>query len=136
MVPTGPRPMANAIVRPQQEFPVDLAKRSEPADQGVLERGAGGRGVAGARQVPAQEFAPVAIDHQGERRPAVLAGPDPRQIRRPALVRRRGDRGHRLDPRSHADGALAHLPALDLKDPLHRRSPRSLGPMAFGASPL
>jgi hypothetical protein len=54
--------MANAIVRPQEEFPVDPAKRSEPADQGVLERGAGGRGLAGARQVPAQQFARVAID--------------------------------------------------------------------------
>ena len=28
-----------AVVRPQEELPVDPAKRSEPADQGVLERG-------------------------------------------------------------------------------------------------
>ncbi|SOC20624.1 hypothetical protein SAMN05877809_1138 [Rhodobacter sp. JA431] len=42
-----------AIVRPHQEFPVDPAKLSEPADQGVLEHGADGRGLAGAGQVPA-----------------------------------------------------------------------------------
>lgn len=34
------------IVRPQEEFPIDPAKRSEPADQGVLECGAGGCGLA------------------------------------------------------------------------------------------
>lgn len=43
---TGQSPMANAIIRPQQEFSIDPAKRSEPAGQGVLERGAGGRGLA------------------------------------------------------------------------------------------
>ena len=34
-----------AIVGPQQEFPIDPAKRSEPADQSVLDHGAGGRGL-------------------------------------------------------------------------------------------
>ena len=85
--------------------------------------------------MPAQKLAGVTVDHQRERRPAVLTGPDPRQIRRPVarqgiathrnvregpLVRRGSDGRNGLDTRPHPDGALANLPALELKDPLHR----------------
>ena len=50
------------IVRPQQELFLDLAQRAEPGNQSVLEGGAGGRGLAGLRQVPAQQLAGVAVD--------------------------------------------------------------------------
>jgi transposase-like protein len=45
----------------------------------------------------------------------VPPGPDPAQVGCPALIGRLRDGGQRLDPRSKADRALLHLPALELK---------------------
>ena len=45
---TGPRPMANAVVRPQQKFPINLAHGAEAGDQRVLQGSAGRGGLAGA----------------------------------------------------------------------------------------
>ncbi|WP_420005968.1 hypothetical protein [Arenibacterium sp. LLYu02] len=58
----GSSPVANAIVRSQQELLLDLAQGAEPGDQGVLKGGAGGRRLAGLGKVPAQQFARVAVD--------------------------------------------------------------------------
>ncbi|WP_435166963.1 hypothetical protein [Falsirhodobacter sp. 1013] len=53
-----------AVVRSQQELPVDAAQRAEAVDQGMLQR-TGGRGcLAGARQVPAEKFTRMAINDQ------------------------------------------------------------------------
>lgn len=44
-VPTGED---QAVVRPQQEFPINLAQGAEPGDQRVLQGSAGRGGLAGA----------------------------------------------------------------------------------------
>lgn len=106
------------VVRPQQELFLDLAQSAEPGDQGVLEGGAGGRGFAGLRQMPAQQLAGVAVDHQRQGSPAVLARPDTGEIRRPALVRRSRNRRHHSEI---ADGATGAAPGPSR----HRRSARS-----------
>src|SRR5690606_34323246 len=48
------------------------------------------------------------------------AAPYAAQIRRPALVRQLCPRYFGLDPRALPKRSLAHLPALELEDPLHR----------------
>lgn len=64
----------------------------------------GYRGLSGTRQVPAQKRARLAVDHLRKRCPAVRAGPDPRQFRRPSLIRRGGDRRHGFDTASISEG--------------------------------
>lgn len=108
------------IIRPQQELPLDPAERPEASNQSVLKRGSGRGRLARAGQMPAQQLARVTVDHQRQRGPAILAGPDSCQVGRPPLIGRCSDGGHRLDPRSHTNRALANLPALELEDPLHR----------------
>lgn len=109
-----------AVVRPQQELLIYLSQGAEPSDQSVLQGRAGGGGLARAGQVPAQKLTGVTVDHQRERCPAILAGPDAGQIRRPALVWRDGHGRDGLDTRPHAHGALTNLPALELENPLDR----------------
>lgn len=108
------------VVGPQKERARHLAQGPEPGDEGMLQGTGGGGGLAGSRQMSAQQFAGRAVDHQGQRGPAVAPDPDPSQVCRPTFVRRGRDRGHRLDAGPHADRALADLPALDLEDPLNR----------------
>lgn len=62
-----------AVVRPQQEWPRHPAQRAVPRDQCLLERRADCRRLATARQVPAEQLARVAIDHQGQNQPTILA---------------------------------------------------------------
>jgi hypothetical protein len=50
------------IARPQQELLRDLAQGAKPGDQGTLQRAGCGRGLAGSRQMPAQQLAGVAVD--------------------------------------------------------------------------
>jgi hypothetical protein len=117
IAPTGED---QAVVGSQQELPRPLAEHAEPVDEGMLESAGSGSGLAGSRQLPAQKLTGVAVNDQSRRGPAVAASSDPAEIRRPAFVRRGCERGHRLDPWTHADRALANLPALDLEDLLHR----------------
>lgn len=107
------------IVRAQQELPLDPAQGVKPGDQRVLQGSTGDRGLALLRQVPAQQLARVAVDHQRQRGPAVPAGPDAGEIGRPSLVRRGGDGRHALDAGPYAHVALADLPAPEPKYPLH-----------------
>lgn len=76
-------------------------------------------GFAAARQVPAQQFTSVAINHQSQGRPAVLASPYPAHVCGPAFIGRLRHRGQGLDARPEADGPLAHLPTLKLENALH-----------------
>lgn len=109
-----------AVVVAKQELLRHPDERAEPGDQRVFEGARGRGGLTRARQLPAQKLAGVAVDDQGQRRPAVPPGPDPASVGRPTLVGRLGPRGHRLDPGSHPDRPLSDLPALDLEDPLDR----------------
>lgn len=79
--------------------------------------------------MPAEKLAGVAIHDQRQRRPAVLSGPDPGHVGGPALVGCFSDRRQRFDPWSGPNGPFAHLPALQLEDPLHsvRRGARTGG---------
>lgn len=109
-----------AIVRPQKELPRDPAKRAKSGNQSVLQGAGSRRGLARSGEMPAQKLAGMAVDHQCKRCPAISPCPNAAQIRRPALVRGRGDGRQRLDPRAHTDRSFANLPALDLEDPLNR----------------
>lgn len=60
-----------SIVGTQQKLLGDLAQGAEPVDQGMLQGTRGCGGFAGPRQMPAQKFACVAIDHQSQRCPAI-----------------------------------------------------------------
>ncbi len=108
------------IVRTQQEGLWNTAQRAEARNQGLLQRRFRGLGFAAAGQMPAQQFAAVAVDHQRHRRPAISPRPDPAHVRGPALVGRLGHRRQRLNPWPEAHRALAHLPAPELEDALHR----------------
>lgn len=94
----------------------NLAIRACSMLQGSACRGC----LSGPRQVPAQMLACVAVDHQGERCPAILSGPDACQIRRPTFIRCCCDRRHGLYTWAHADSPFPDLPALDLEYSLHR----------------
>jgi hypothetical protein len=78
------------------------------------------RSLARSREVPAQQLAGMAVDHQCKRCPALSPRPNAAQIRRPAFVRNCGDGRQRLDPQAHTNWSLADLPALDLENPLNR----------------
>ncbi|CFP65023.1 Uncharacterised protein [Bordetella pertussis] len=78
-----------AVVRSQQERRRHAAQRPEARYQGMLEGTARSASFTATRQVPAQQFTGVAVDHQRQRRPAVPTRPHPAQIRGPALI------GHR-----------------------------------------
>ena len=86
----------------------------------LLQRGLGGLGLARARQVPAQQFARMAVDDQGQHGPTIASRPHPAQVRRPAFVRRSGHRRQSLDAGTESHRPLLHLPAHQLEDPLHR----------------
>ena len=109
-----------AIVRPQKELLRDPAERAKSGNQSMLQGAGGCRGLARSGEMPAQKLAGMAVDHQCKRCPAISPCPNAAQIRRPALVRGRGDGRQRLDPRTHTDRSFANLPALDLEDPLNR----------------
>lgn len=74
---------------------------------------------AGLRLLPPQ-LPGEAVDHQGQREPAVTPAAEPAQARLPALVRGRGRRRQGLDPRSHAHDPFAHLSTHSPEDALHR----------------
>lgn len=109
-----------AVIRAQQEWLGNPAQRAEAGDQRLLQGRLGRLGSTAARQVSAQQFAAVAVDHQRQRRQAIAPGPHPAHIRRPALVGRLRHRGQRLDPGPEAHRALAQLPTPELEDALHR----------------
>ena len=108
-----------AIVGAQQERGRHPAQRAEARDQGVLQRTAGRRCLTASGQMPAQQLAGMAVDHQCQRCPSIPACPDPAQVRRPPLIGCLGDRRQRLDSWPEADRALSHLPALELEDALN-----------------
>ncbi|MNV64342.1 hypothetical protein D3C71_1569790 [compost metagenome] len=108
-----------AIVGPQQEWLGHCPQCSEPGDEGLFQSAGGRSGSPCARQVPAQQLSRMAVDDQGQRRPAVSPSPDTAQVCRPALVGRLGHRWQSLDARPHANRPLAYLPAPDLEDALH-----------------
>ena len=87
----GPRGEDQPVVRPQQERCRNPSQRPEPHDQRLLERRYRGCGSAGSRELPAKQLSRVAVDDQSQGLPAITARPDTAEIRRPALVRRRGD---------------------------------------------
>ena len=83
VVPAGEH---QSVVRAQQERYGDALERAKAADQRLLQsRGSGGRATA-ARQLPAQQLSGVAVDHQGQRQPAIPAAPDAAQVGRPTLT--------------------------------------------------
>jgi len=69
------------VVRPKQERLWHTAQRTEAGDQSVLQSAAGGCRLAAARQMPAEQFTRMAIDHQRQRCPAITSRPDAAQIR-------------------------------------------------------
>ena len=80
-----------AIVRPQKELLRDLAERAKSGNQSMLQGAGGCRGLARSGEVPAQQLAGVTVDNQRKCCPAISSCPNAAQIRRPALVRGRGD---------------------------------------------
>lgn len=50
------------IVGPQKELACHLAQSAEPGDEGMLQGTGGGGRLSGARQMPAQQFAGMAVD--------------------------------------------------------------------------
>lgn len=107
------------VVGSQQEALGDAAKAAEAGNQGLFQCGFSGLRFATPGELPAEQLAGVAVHDQGERQPAIPAGPDPTQVGCPALIRALRDRWQRLNPGSVTDGALAHLPAFELKDALN-----------------
>lgn len=71
---------------------------------------------ASARQVPAQQLARAAIDHQRQAQPAILASPYAAQIRPPSVDQATLPWILGLEPRALPKRPLAHLPALELED--------------------
>ena len=69
-----------AVVGPQRELARDLAQGAKPVDQDMFQGACGGGGLAGVRQMPAQQFAGVAVNDQGQRGLAIAPGPDPAQV--------------------------------------------------------
>ena len=64
------------VVGPEEEGVLNPAQAAVTGNQGLLESGAGGRGLAGTRELPTQQFAGVAIDNQGPGQPAIPPTPD------------------------------------------------------------
>ncbi len=95
----GPRGEHQAVVGPQQERRRDVSERPEPRDQRLLECQHRRRRPAASLELPAEQFARVTVDDQGQGLPAVPARPYPAQVRCPAPVRRRRNRWQRLHPR-------------------------------------
>lgn len=116
----GSSPMANAVVRSQQELAVDAARGAEAADQGMLQCTGSRRCLARARQVPTEKLTRVAVDDQSQRSPSALASLDTEEIGGPVLVRRGCDGRQRLDGWPHDNGTFADLSVLQLEYPLHR----------------
>lgn len=106
-----------AIVETQQERPGHSPMRSEPGNDGLLQR-TGGHSVR--NRFSTQQLTRMAVDDQCQRCPAVSPRPDTAQVFRPAFIRQLGHRCQGLYARPHASRPLAHLPAPDLEDALHR----------------
>lgn len=66
-----------AVVRTEQERFWHPPQRAEARDQVVFQRAAGRRRLAASRQMPTQQSAGVAVDHQRQRCPSIPARPDP-----------------------------------------------------------
>ncbi len=96
----GPRGKDQAVIRPQQERPVDAPEATEARDQRLLQRRRFRRRSAASRELPAQQFSRVAVDHERQGLPAITTGPDAAQIGGPTFVRRRHHRGQCFDSRS------------------------------------
>jgi len=75
-----------AIVRPEQKRRGDTPERAESGDEGLFQRIPCGGRFPASREMPAQQFARVAIDHQRERRPAIPPCPDATEIGRPPRI--------------------------------------------------
>ena len=71
----GPRGEDQAVVGPQQEGRRDASERPEPRDQRLLECRHRRRRPAASRELPAEQFARVTVDDQGQGLPAVPARP-------------------------------------------------------------
>ena len=80
-----------AIVRPQKELLRDPAERAKSGNQSMLQGAGCRRGFARSGGMPAQKLAGMAVNNQRKRCPAISPRPNAAQIRRPALVRGRGD---------------------------------------------
>ena len=75
-----------AVFRTQQKRRRHAAQATKAGNQSLFQRGLGRARAGAARQVTAQNLAAVAVDHQGQRCPAILATPDTAQVRGPALI--------------------------------------------------
>ncbi len=64
------------VVGPEEEGVLNPAQAAVTGNQGLLESGTAGRGLAGPRELPTQQFAGVAIDNQCQGQPAVPPTPD------------------------------------------------------------
>jgi len=92
----------------------------KPCDQRLLERRHRRSCSTASRALPTEQLSRVTVDDEGQGLPAITTRPDATQIRCPAFIRRRCDRGQRLDAGSMPNGSLANLPAFELEDPLYR----------------
>lgn len=75
------------VVRAKQErcrYPAQCAKSS---NQRVPRGATGGGRLPAGRQMPAQQFARMTVDHQRQRGPAITSRPDPAQICGPTCSR-------------------------------------------------
>ncbi len=87
----GPAGKNQPVVASKQERLRNPAECSKPRDQRLLECAAGRRCFAGSREVPAEQFAGVAVHHERQGRPLVAACPETGKVCRPSLVRPAGD---------------------------------------------
>ena len=68
------------VVRAQQEGYRYSTQCAEAGNQGLLQRRLRRGGLATTRQVPAQQFPGMAVHHQRQTQPAVMATPDAAQV--------------------------------------------------------
>jgi len=116
----GSRGEDQPVIRPQQQRRRSPSERPEPRDQRLLERRHCSCRSTASRELPAKQFSRVTVDHKSQGLPAITVRPHTAQIRRPAFVRRCGDRRQCFDTRPMPNGSLANLPAFELENPLDR----------------
>ena len=107
-----------SVIGAQEKRRWDAAQRAESCDQRVFEGGRRRRRLPTPRQMSAQQFSRVTVDHQRERGPAIATGPDSAEIRRPAHIGGRRDGRHGLHTWAKPHRAFLHLPAAELKHAL------------------
>lgn len=95
------------------------SQRAISGDQGLFQRRLRPLGSATAAEMPTQQLPGVAIDDQGQSRPAVATTPNTAHVRSPPFIRNRAQRRQRLNPGPESHRTLANLPGHDLENALH-----------------